>query len=127
MASDSEYFDRRDELLDHIAEIVPGKIDGEIFNRKDKIFSDISKSKEVIEMILLWYRDLLLIKELNEQKYVVNDDKLAILKEKAELYSKNILIDILNYLIQIQEYMKKNANKNIVFESLIIKLSGVVC
>jgi len=126
MVSDSEFFNRRDELLGSLAEIIPGKIDCEIFNRKEKMFSDISRSGEILNTILLWYRDLLLIKELNCQKYVVNDDKLKILDEKAKLYSKNILIDILDYLIQIQEYMKRNANKNIIFESLIIKLSGVI-
>ena len=124
--SDVEYFNRRDYLLNNVAEIIPGKIDCDIFNRKEKIFSDISRSKEILDMILLWYRDILIIKELNSEKYIVNNDKLKILKEKAKLYSKNTLIDILDYLLQIQEYLKRNANKNIIFESLVIKLSGVV-
>ena len=126
MMSDGDYFNRREALLNSVAEIIPGKMDSAIFDRKEKIFSDLSKSNEILETILLWYRDLLLIKELNCKKYIVNDDKLKILKSKAELYSKNILIDILEYLLQIQEYIKRNVNKNIIFETLVIKLSGVI-
>jgi len=124
--ADTDFLNRRNKVLNQLAEIIPGKIDGEILNRKEKIFSDANHSKEIMEIILLWYRDLLIIKELNCPQYIVNDDRLALLIDTAKLYSKKMLIDILNYLLQVQEYLKKNANKNILFESLIIKLSGVV-
>jgi len=77
-------------------------------------------------MIILWYRDLLLLKVVNNQKYIVNEDWVKMLSEKAILYRKTMLIDILNYLLLAQEYLKRNANKNILLESLVIKLSGVV-
>ena len=126
ISADADFLNRRNKILNQLAEIIPGKIDCEMLNRKEKIFSDANDSKVIMEIILLWYRDLLLIKELNCRQYIVNDDRLALLTDTAKLYSKKMLIDILNYLLQVQEYLKKNANKNILFESLIIKLSGVV-
>jgi len=125
MAVDDDFFSRRESLIKNLAEIIPGKIDCNMFSRKEKFFTDHSIASETLDMLLLWYRDVLMMKALDSEKYIVNDDKLKILKEKANLYSKKKVIEILNYLLKIQEYLKRNANKNIIFESLAIKLSGV--
>jgi len=126
MIDDHDFLIRRDRLFNQLTKIVPGEIDIEMLNRVEKIFSEINEAKEIIEMIILWYRDLLLLKVVNNQKYIVNEDWVKMLSEKAILYRKTMLIDILNYLLLAQEYLKRNANKNILLESLVIKLSGVV-
>ncbi|MEA1939072.1 MAG: DNA polymerase III subunit delta' C-terminal domain-containing protein [Candidatus Caldatribacteriota bacterium] len=122
--SDDNYFIRRDKLLNYMASILPGKFDVNIFEEEEKTFLELNRSKEMIEMILLWYRDILIYKSLEDKKYIINYDKLILIEEKANKYSYDRLVEIIDYLLQIEEYIKKNANKKIIFENLFIKLAG---
>lgn len=122
---DKEYFNRREKLLDYLTKILPGKCDSNFFINIEKILTDISEMDEILEIILLWYRDILVVKKLGDQKYIVNSDKVEALKEKSRVYSQKILIDILDYIEQIQEFIKKNINKRLVSERLYLKMAGV--
>ena len=125
LIADKEYFIRREEVLDYLYAIFPGKYDDDIFAKVEKMVSEIDRIEEILEMIKLWYRDILIIKNIGDQKYIANCDKLEILKEKSQIYSQEILIDILDYLGQIEEYLIKNVNKRLIFERLYIKMVGV--
>ena len=98
LLSDKGYFIRREEILDYLSAISPGKYGDDIFTKVERIVSEIDRIEEVLEMIKLWYRDILIIKNTGDQKYVANCDKLEILVEKSQIYSREILIDILDYL-----------------------------
>lgn len=125
LLSDKEYFIRREEVLDYLSAISPGKYGDDIFAKVEKMVSEIDRIKEILEMIKLWYRDILIIKNTGDQKYIANCDKLEILDEKSQIYSQEILIDILDYLEQIEEYLIKNVNTRLILERLYIKMVGV--
>jgi DNA polymerase-3 subunit delta' len=86
---------------------------------------EIDKIEETLEMIKLWYRDILIIKNTGNQKYIVNCDKLEVLGKKSQVYSQKMLIDILNYIEMAEEYLMKNVNKRLILERLYIKMVGV--
>jgi len=125
LSRDKEYFIRREEALDYLSAISPGKYGDDIFAKVEKIISEIDKIEEILEMIKLWYRDILIIKNTGNQKYIVNCDKLEILGKKSQIYSQKMLIDILDYLEQVEEYLMKNVNKRLILERLFIKMVGV--
>ena len=125
LTADKEYFIRREEVLDYLYAIFPGKYDDDIFAKVEKMLSEIDRIEEILEMIKLWYRDILIIKNTGDQKYIVNCDKLEILGKKSQIYSQKMLIDILDYLEQVEEYLMKNVNKRLVLERLYIKMVGV--
>jgi len=125
LLSDKEYFTRREEILNFLSAISPGKYGDDIFTKTGRIVSEIYRIEEILEMIRLWYRDILIIKNTGDQKYVTNCDKLEILIEKSKIYSQEILIDILDYLEQIEEYLIKNVNTRLILERLYIKMVGV--
>jgi len=125
LLSAEEYFIRREEVLDYLSTISPGKYGDDIFTKVEKMVSEIDRVEEVLEMIKLWYRDILIIKNTGDQKYIANCDKLEILEEKSKIYSQEILIDILDYLEKVEEYLIKNVNKRLIFERLYIKMVGV--
>jgi len=125
LLSDKEYFIRREEVLDYLSAISPGRYGDDIFAKVEKTISEIDRIEEILEMIKLWYRDVLIIKNTGDQKYIANCDKLEILEEKSQIYSQEILIDILDYLEQIEEYLIKNVNKRLILERLYIKMVGV--
>jgi DNA polymerase-3 subunit delta' len=125
LTADKEYFIRREEVLDYLSAIFPGKYNEDIFAKVEKIVSEMDRIEEILEMIKLWYRDILIIKNTGNQKYIVNCDKLEIFSKKSKIYSQKMLIDILDYLEQVEEYLIKNVNKRLIFERLFIKMVGV--
>lgn len=125
LSADKEYFTRREKMLDYLSTIIPGKYGDDIFAKVEKIMSEIDRIEEILEMIKLWYRDILIIKNTRNQNYIVNCDKLEILGGKSQIYSQKMLIDILDYLDQVEEYLTKNVNKRLVLERLYIKMVGV--
>ena len=125
LSADKEYFIRREKLLNYLSTILPGKYGDDIFAKVEKIISEIDRIEEILEMIKLWYRDILIIKNTGNQKYIVNCDKLEILGKKSQIYSQKMLIDILDYLEQVEEYLMKNVNKRLILERLYIKMVGV--
>ena len=125
LLSGKEYFISREKVLDYLSAISPGKYGDDVFAKVEKIVSEIDRIEEILEMIKLWYRDILIIKNTGDQKYITNCDKLGILEEKSQIYSQETLIDILDYLEQIEEYLIKNVNKRLILERLYIKMVGV--
>jgi DNA polymerase-3 subunit delta' len=125
LLSDKEYFSRREEVLDYLSTISPGKYGDDIFAKVETMISEIDRIEEILEMIKLWYRDILIIKNTGDRKYIANCDKLEILGKKSLIYSQKMLIDILDYLEQVEEYLMKNVNKRLILERLYIKMVGV--
>jgi len=125
LSADKEYFIRREKMLDYLSTIIPGKYGDDIFAKVEKIISEIDRIEEILEMIKLWYHDILIIKNTGNQKYIANCDKLEILGRKSQIYSQKMLIDILDYLDQVEEYLMKNVNKRLILERLYIKMVGV--
>jgi hypothetical protein len=66
-----------------------------------------------------------MIKKLGIQKNIINSDRLEVISEISRNYPLKILIDILDYSEQIQEYLKKNVNKQLVLERLYLKMAGI--
>lgn len=125
LISDKEYFKRREKILNYLTLILPGKYNGNLFTNMEKILIEMNKTEETLDIILFWYHDILLVKELRIQEYIINIDKLKVIKEKSKVYSREMLIDILDYIEQIQEFMKKNINKHLILERLYLKMAGV--
>ncbi len=125
LTADKEYFIRREEVLDYLSAIFPGKYNDDFFAKVEKMVSEMDRIEEILEMIKLWYRDILIIKNTGNQKYIVNYDKLEIVGKKSQVYSQKMLIDILDYLEQVEEYLMKNINKRLILERLFIKMVGV--
>jgi len=125
LSIDKEYFIKREEVLDYLSAISPGKYGNDIFAKVEKMISEIDRIEEILEIIKLWYRDIFIIKNTGNQKYIVNCDKLEILGKKSQIYSQKMLIDILDYLEQVEEYLMKNVNKRLILERLFIKMVGV--
>ena len=125
LLSDKEYFIRREEILNYLSAISPGKYGDDIFAKVEKMVSEIDRIEGILEMIKLWYRDILIIKNTGDQKYIANCDKLEILGKKSQIYSQKMLIDILDYLEQVEEYLMKNVNKRLILDRLYIKMVGV--
>jgi DNA polymerase-3 subunit delta' len=83
---DKEYFIRREEIINYLSAISPEKCGAGIFTKVERMVSEIDRIEEILEIIKLWYRDILIIKNTSNQKCIANCDKLEILIEKSQIY-----------------------------------------
>ena len=119
---ESEYFmDLREKVIGWIQEIK-----NEDLINIYKIQKEMENYKEDIELILylmyIWYRDVLLIKHVGDNSYIINKDKVNILlNHSMDLFYNNIdkVLDAINNArIQIS----KNANLRLTLEVMLLQI-----
>lgn len=76
------------------------------------------------EFILLWYRDLLILKELGDKKRLINIDRLGILQQEASRISTEELLSWISVASQSKENIKKNVNIRLMIENFINNSGG---
>jgi DNA polymerase-3 subunit delta' len=76
------------------------------------------------EFILLWYRDLLILKELGDRKRLINIDHLEILEQDARHMSIEELFSRISIVNQSKENIKKNINIRLMIENFINNSGG---
>lgn len=119
-----EFKNRRETMIDIIDEVLRGD--------KLKLIDYVSffeSNKEIIweilDFIIIWFRDMLLLKEIEEDKYLFNMDKINTLK----IHANNIKYDKIIKSIDIIEDTKKSVNANVNFglciEAMLLNLQEV--
>ena len=123
LSEDDSFFKRRDEIINIIESLVNGD--------KIKAFSTIdffNENKEIIDEILdvflLWFRDLLLFKELGQSDLLINKDKL----ENLSLLSKVNSNRINDIIVRVQETklnIRRNVNYQLAIETMLLNIGGM--
>lgn len=90
--------------------------------RLDALFKDKSQAKEVLSILLSWFRDLLLAKAQAPSEFLINQDRIADIQTQAEGYGRPQLLLALERLAKSFEYLKQNINLRLVADSLGITL-----
>jgi len=75
-----------------------------------------------VEVMILWFRDILYLKKDMNIKYLVFQEEINAIKRYAQYYSENNLMNILEYLSIIPEELKRHINKNTLLENFFIRL-----
>jgi len=85
---------------------------------------DIENLKMYLEIIMLWLRDLVHIKIGLDDDILTNRDLIEISKNYAAKKSVDIILDKLKYVEQVTDSIfRRNANKQIALENLVLKIA----
>jgi len=82
---------------------------------------DEEELEEVLNMILFWFRDLLLLKEGGDAN-LINIDKIKKLKEEEKRYSYFAIQDAINTIETTRNYLKSNVKPKLALENMWLKL-----
>lgn len=85
------------------------------FDKKDLL--------EQLDLLLLWYRDIILKKEGIEDKFLINKDQLAQMDKAMELYSNKELLNILAKTEKAKKALNIGANTRLTIETLFLALA----
>jgi len=96
------------------------------FNELCQKAEDLATSKEMLivrlNIILLWYRDLLLWQLTGNQELLLNQDHLSLITEEALFYPFNRLLNIISKIEQTQRYLNTNVNVRLAVEVLLLNI-----
>lgn len=94
-----------------------------------KAAEDFEKKKEllpeILEQLLLWYRDQLIWLQTGEENLVVNIDKLVHLKNSTGKLSRDQLIRSITNIIEAKNHIGRNVNARLVMEVLLLRLARI--
>ncbi len=109
----------REEILNTL---VKGTLDAEIFETA-KRWSKLEKDalNRFLDIILFWFRDILILK-LGTKEFIVNEDKKEELKKTKDHYSFLQIYSCIETVEQTQRYLKANVSPLLALEGMWLKL-----
>lgn len=120
LSMDNEFASRRDELMKTIESLVTGD--------RTKAFSSIdffNKNREnideILDLMLYWFRDLVLYKEMGENSLIVNRDKLENLSIQSNMDFRKIN-DIIEKIDETRFNIKRNINYQLSIETMLLNI-----
>lgn len=113
--SEGKLFDKRARLIDSL-------INKDFF---DSDFEGVSRDEMrlFLEMMLTWFRDILVYKELGPDASLINVDRKDAIGKEAADSSSGYLCDAIRRIIETLSYLDQNANQKLAIAALGMKLS----
>ncbi len=113
------------QLRDKTLELVTGAARGDIDKiLKFEAFMDENKDSIglILDILLLYYRDLLVVCETGNEKILINSDKKDMILTNVRMYSNRRIISNIAVVEEIRRAVKQNANYQLLIDKLLIKL-----
>lgn len=113
------------QLRDQTLELLPDAAQGRTRSVLElSSFMDANKDNVdmLLDIMLLYYRDLLVMSETGKENLLINSDKKDIILNNARKYSRDRLISSIEAIGASRRAIKQNAGYQLVIDNLLIKL-----
>lgn len=87
-----------------------------------KLLQNKEVSKQYLDILQGWYRDLLTVQSTMTTNYVINRDKKYELKKQVKLLDKKNIVKMINEIEQAKNRLAMNMNHDLIIDQLIIDL-----
>ncbi len=123
LSQSEEFFNMRENTLNTIHNILTGdKMN--IMNSVNFFVENKDSIDSIMDIILYWFRDLIIYKELGNSNLIVNKDKIQLLSSQSFI-NKNRINDIIEYVIKTKDHIKSNVNFQLAIETMLLKIQEV--
>lgn len=102
--AESKLFERKNQTLDAIV----CSLESEDYFKE--ILSDKGKTKEVLDILFMWFRDLLVLNVQGSEVRLVHVDRLKDLKKYEERYSFAEVTELIEEIVEATELLQENLN-----------------
>lgn len=124
ISESEDFFAMRNGLLDIIDKII---IDGDktrVFSSKDFFEEYKGNYKELLDILIYWFRDLYIFKEIGKNELIVNNDRYLSLEDQSFL-SFTKINDIIDNIIKIKKDISMNINYQLGIETMLLNMQEV--
>lgn len=80
---------------------------------------------EIMDIILLWYRDILIYKETGSIDFLINKDKINLISYQCQKLSKQKIMDIINVIRRTKDDIHSNVSFQLAMEVMLLKIQEV--
>ncbi|NLC04709.1 MAG: DNA polymerase III subunit delta' [Tissierellia bacterium] len=120
LSTSPQFFQMRDEVVKILDSLIKGD--------KTKVFSAMGffnenkdNVEEIIDIILYWFRDLLIYKEIGKSHLIINKDKLEYLSSQSFM-DFNLINDIIVKVEETKDNIRKNVNYQLSIETMLLSI-----
>ncbi|TDT50572.1 DNA polymerase III subunit delta' [Fonticella tunisiensis] len=121
---DENYLKLRLETID-IARRLPKSRPGELMELTDFFVKNKDKINDILDILSIWYRDIIIIKHSRDKELVINADFYELLVEESRLVSYNKLSRIIDTIKETREKLKQNSNYQLTIEVMVLNIQEV--
>lgn len=120
ISTSEDFFKKRDETIGIINDVLRGDKAKALssYGFFDKNKDDIDK---IFDIMIYWFRDLLIYKEVGETDLIINKDKIEILSKQSTI-DFNKINDIINRVEETRGNIKSNVNFALSIETMLLKI-----
>lgn len=119
LAQSSEFIQMRDHVIE-IVNILIKDNDFEIMGMYS-IFEEYKDEIDIfIDLIISWLRDLLIVKEINNESYLINKDKYKTILKQGQHLSYNRICVLIDNILHLKKQLKVNVNYQLSIEMMLL-------
>jgi len=123
LSQSADFFNMRENTLNIIHKIITGdKMN--IMNSVNFFNENKDSIDKIMDIMLYWFRDLMIYKELGDSKLIINKDKIQLLSSQRFL-NKDRINDIIEYIMETKDHIKNNVNFQLAIETMLLKIQEV--
>jgi DNA polymerase-3 subunit delta' len=111
----------RKQLLEKFNQLTKGYVT-EILDLAESLGEDKEVLVELLDLLRLWFRDILIFKETNQPTYLINKDLQDDVNRSASLLSCSDIFEKVNILTDVQLALHGNVNPRLAMESMLLQL-----
>lgn len=90
----------------------------------EELAVDRSEAVEILELLLLWFRDLLVFAYTQRKGLLMNQDQIHLIEEQVAQYNPSQISTILEEIKSAKEKILANANTRMTLEVLMLKINS---
>lgn len=121
MAEESKGLETRSLVFQTIDRIDEGNIN-ELLKTAEELEKQKELIPEVLELLMLWYRDQLLWIQTADEQFIINIDKLNRLKARSQV-KKDYLVRSITDIMEAKARIGQNVNLKLTLEVLLLRLA----
>ncbi len=121
LCTSDEFNDLRDNLIVLIDRITNSDM-YKIFTESKFFVENKDSIDDIMDMILVWFRDLIIYKETNSTNLIINKDKIDIIKEQCMKLSSSKIHNIIEIVKDTKNKIKSKVNLQHSVEFMLMKI-----
>lgn len=121
LLKDESFQIRREKLTDVLCEIMEKDIT-KVFGALKYFEDEKEHVGELLDIILSWFRDILILKKTESEDYLINTEKLYLLKTHTQMLSAPQIYDIVNRVETVRRDLEQNVNYQLTIELMLLTI-----
>lgn len=120
-AGSGEFAFLRDSVFELVPQVTRGKMKY-ILEFESLVDENRDSINLILDIMLLYYRDIMVIHETGNENLLINSDKKDIILNNAKMYQSARIMDSVASIEDVRRLLKQNVNYQLAIDNMLIKL-----